>query len=384
MKKKTIGGEIAEISEGPEKNGKTVSKKRNVLGKVFGIAGCVIGALIVFAAAYVIYVFASYHRVGDMKLTAVNRSETVYETGKEYKMVSFNIGFGAYESDFGFFMDGGSEGRAWSLESLKKNMTAIAGFLKNENADIYHIQEIDENATRSYGVDERIYLEDALSDLSYVYAQNWDSPYLWLPFLKPHGSAKTGIMIFAKGALNEPERVELPVETGVMKIIDLDRCYQKTRLAVENGKDLVLYNFHISAYTSDGKVAVDQLLKLFEDFNSEYDKGNYCIAGGDFNKDILGDSSEYFGKPDVEYTWAQPFPEGILDGSKQTMIAPLDKDNPVPTCRNADGPYHEHQLQLTIDGFIISNNITCVSSDVIDTGFAYSDHNPIRMILVLN
>ena len=191
-------------------------------------------------------------------------------------------------------------------------------------------------------------------------------------------------MIFARGESRDSERVDLPVETGVMKIIDLDRCYQKSRLAAADGKDIVLYNFHLSAYSSDGSVSVAQLRKLLDDFNSEYAKGNYCIAAGDFNKDILGDSSLYFGKPDKVYTWAQPIPDGILNDELHTLIAPVDTDHPVATSRNADGPYHERQFQVTIDGFIISKNVTCVSSAVIDTGFAYSDHNPITMTFVLN
>jgi len=384
MKKDKTGGESHEIPEKTVKAGKTVSKKHKILGKVFGIAGCVIGVLVLTVAVYLIYVFASYHRVGDMKLEAVNRSDMVYETGKEYKLVSYNIGFGAYLSDFGFFMDGGSNGRAYSKESVIKDMKDIAELLVGENADIYNIQEIDEYATRSYHVDERVFLEDALPNHSYVYAENWDSPFLWLPLIKPHGAAKTGIMILAKGELRDSERVELPVETGVMKIIDLDRCYQKSRLAAADGKDIVLYNFHLSAYSSDGSVSVAQLRKLLDDFNSEYAKGNYCIAAGDFNKDILGDSSLYFGKPDKVYTWAQPIPDGILNDELHTLIAPIDTDHPVATSRNADGPYHERQFQVTIDGFLISKNVTCVSSAVIDTGFAYSDHNPITMTFVLN
>ena len=51
------------------------------------------------------------------------------ESGTVYTMISYNIGFGAYESDYGFFMDGGTESRAWSKERLTKNLTAISTFL---------------------------------------------------------------------------------------------------------------------------------------------------------------------------------------------------------------------------------------------------------------
>ena len=49
-----------------------------------------------------------------------------------------------------------------------------------------------------------------------------------------------------------------------------------------------------------------------------------------------------------------------------SLIAPLDEGNPVPSCRNADGPYHQGQYVLTVDGFLVSDNVTVTSSDVVD------------------
>lgn len=73
-----------------------------------------------------------------------------------------------------------------------------------------------------------------------------------------------------------------------------------------DGGELVLYNLHLSAYTSDGTIAMEQLKLLLDDMQREYAAGNWCVAGGDFNKDLLGDSAAYFGEADQEYTWAQP------------------------------------------------------------------------------
>ena len=52
----------------------------------------------------------------------------------------------------------------------------------------------------------------------------------------------------------------------------------------------------------------------------------------------------------------------------------------APTTRNADIPYDpEESLCLTIDGFIISDNIELVSYSTVDTQFAWSDHNPVQL-----
>ena len=95
-------------------------------------------------------------------------------------------------------------------------------------------------------------------------------------------------------------------------------------------------------------------------------------------------SGEIFGVTGGENdTWAQPIPEDTFDGFNVSLIAPLDEGNPVPSCRNADGPYHQGQYVLTVDGFLVSDNVTVTSSDVVDLGFAYSDHNPVEMRFVL-
>ena len=343
-------------------------------------------AVVLLAAAYVAYVFISYHRIGNQPLTPVQTPDTApsLSAGEAYTLVSWNIGFGAYEEDYGFFMDGGTESRAWSKERLTANMDAIAGYLKQQDADFYLLQEVDTDATRSYHVDEREPLYAALFDKSSVFCQNYDSPYLLYPLTKPHGASQSGLLTFAPVNIAAANRVELPVEGGFMKLLDLDRCYSVSRIPAEGGKELVLYDLHLSAYTSDGTIATEQLKLLLADMQAEYDAGNWCVAGGDFNKDLLGDSSAYFGAADQEYSWAQPIPEGVFDGYDVQLIAPLDESDPVPSCRNADSAYHAGQYVLTVDGFMVTPNVTVSDSAVLDTGFAYSDHNPVKMTFTLN
>ena len=341
-------------------------------------------ALILLIGAYVAYVFIDYHRIGDQELAAQGEGgATALDTAASYSILSYNIGFGAYEDDYGFFMDGGTESWAWSEERLTENLNHIADFLKGQ-ADFCVVQEVDIDSTRSYHVDEREPLCAAREGDSYVFAQNYDSPFLLYPLMQPHGASRSGLLTFSPVTITSANRVELPVETGVMKLLDLDRCYSVSRIPTNGSKELILYNLHLSAYTSDGTIATQQLKLLLADMQAEYEAGNWCVAGGDFNKDLLGDSSAYFGAADQEYSWAQPIPEGVFDGYDVQLIAPLDESDPVPSCRNADSAYHAGQYVLTVDGFMVTPNVTVSDSAVLDTGFAYSDHNPVKMTFTLN
>ena len=351
--------------------------KRILLTALTVLLLCIIG--------FAVYFFASYYRVEDMLPLEVEGSaaQTEFPVGTERKAVTFNIGFGAYEPDFDFFMDGGHESWAFSEERLQKNLSAITDFLREQDADILLLQEVDENGTRSYHVDERALIGNAMNGYSTVWAQNWDVPFLPYPLYQPHGSNTSGILTFSKACVTSSVRRSLPVEDSLMRLVDLDRCYSVSRIPTENGHELVLYNLHLSAYTSDGTIAVKQLEMILADMEHEYEQGNYVIAGGDFNKDLLGDSEKVFGFSGNNSTWAQPFPTEMLDGTPLCLCAPYDAEAPVPSCRNADSPYHVGQYVLTIDGFLVSDNIDVSYCNVIDTGFTYSDHNPAELHFTL-
>ncbi len=248
--------------------------------KTLRITVIVLAVLLLAAGGYVSYVLLSFHRLGDGALTVQGPAPAALpETERAYTVVSYNIGFGAYEADFGFFMDGGKQSRAWSGERLDANLTRIGGLLREQSADLYLIQEVDIDSTRSYRRDERANLISALPELAFVFCQNYDSPYLFYPLLRPHGASKSGLMTFSAFPIGEAERLELPIESGLRKLLDLDRCYSKSRVALPGRQDLVLYDFHLSAYTADGSISTEQLRQLLADMEGEYARHNYCVAG---------------------------------------------------------------------------------------------------------
>ena len=349
--------------------------------KVLKVALCVLLALVVLAGGYFAYVMLSYHRIGDQELTVRSDTDEKIAAETDYTLVSWNIGFGAYEPDYGFFMDKGTQSWAWSEERLRANIAGIADTLKEYDADLLLLEEVDTNSTRTYHVNELELLQNALTQYpTSAFAQNYDSPFLFYPITQPHGRSRSGIWTASKFAATSASRVSLPVETGLTKLLDLDRCYSVTRLPVENGKELCLYTFHLSAYTSDGKIATEQLELLLNDMQAEYEKGNYAIAGGDFNKDLPeGGSEQYFGVSTEGHNWAQPIKRELFENRPLTLCAPIDEEDPVASCRYADGPIHDGQLRVIVDGFIVSDNVSVAEARVLDDGFAHSDHNPVRL-----
>lgn len=364
-----------------------MANTKNIIKKIFIILLVLIISIVVVVGAYVVYLFADYKRIeDDVSLEVREGSVGVAKVGEEYSALTYNIGFCAYLPDFGFFMDGGTESWAKSKESVLDTLDSVNQLIGGLNPDFIMIEEVDEDATRSYHVNQRKIIEEKFLSYDSTFTKNYDSSFLFYPFLQPHGASLSGMLTLSKYNIDKESAVRksLPIEDSLMKFFDLDRCYSKVRVQVENGKELVIFTAHLSAYTSSGDVATRQIEILTADMQTEFEKGNYVICGGDFNKDLLGNSESIFGKSGAGQTWAQPFPVEYIEGKNLNLVSSLDENNPIPSCRNADGPYSEEQFVLTVDGFIVSDNITVNSCAVVSEGFLYSDHNPVMLKFVLN
>lgn len=63
-----------------------------------------------------------------------------------------------------------------------------------------------------------------------------------------------------------------------------------------------------------------------------------------------------------------------------TLVDSLDHENPVPSNRNANEAWNpETTFRNVLDGFIVSDNIEVISSEIVNLDFIYSDHNPVTM-----
>ncbi len=342
----------------------------------------VLAVIILIVGSYLLYVVLSYHRVEDnLKLDVMGNAEAVAPAGESLTLVTYNIGFGAYSDDYSFFMDGGEHSRAFSKDAVLQNIGGALEAIQKINPDFVLLQEVDVEGTRSYGVDQTKIFADGFKNYDYIFAENYDSPYFLYPFSEPIGANRSGLMTFSRYNIDSALRRSLPIEESLYKYLDLDRAYSVSRIKLENGRELILYNVHLSAYTSDGSISTEQLKMLLADMKAEYEKGNYCLAAGDFNKDMLGDSGEYFIRAEGEnYTWAKPFENELLPEGFKSYTG-----SNVPTCRNADAPFRGDgtDFVLSVDGMLVSDNIEVVLCETVDVGFKYSDHNPVKTELVL-
>ena len=73
-----------------------------VVKRILKIVGIAIAVIVVVLIGYIIYLYASYHRIEDNKKLKVesrieqSKASEKLSTGKEYSALTYNIGFGAY------------------------------------------------------------------------------------------------------------------------------------------------------------------------------------------------------------------------------------------------------------------------------------------------
>ena len=62
------------------------------------------------------------------------------------------------------------------------------------------------------------------------------------------------------------------------------------------------------------------------------------------------------------------------------QLTEQEKNDLWDSARNADMEYVPGETYtVTLDGFIISDNIECTSYEDINTGYSYSDHDPVYL-----
>lgn len=350
----------------------------------------VVGALVALAliiGGYVAYMMLSYSRIPDNQELQINNNQSAQlEVGKSYSAVTFNIGFGAYTADYSFFMDTGSMSdgtptqgsSSWaaSKESVENSINQDVALLKELDPDFMLLQEVDTNSTRSYYVNEVALFQDAFADKGSVEAVNYHSSFLFWPLTQPHGFANSSLLTLTGAQVDSAVRRSYPVADDLSKFTDLDRCFSVTRMNVSGGKQLVLVNSHMSAYDEGGVIRKQQMQMISEFLQQEADADNYVIMGGDFNH-ILFNSEEL-------YTMRQPRPDWIATFDESELPSGFGLVQPenlaqVATCRAADIPYEKGVSYVaTIDGFIVSDNVKATAK-TIDSGFLYSDHNPVQL-----
>ena len=348
-----------------------------MLKKFLKYALVLVGVLAVVFGLYVLFmVITDYKPKEIIPITIENNKKEDINKNLTFSLLTYNIGYAGMDEGRDFFMDGGTHSRSESKVKTLENLKGMENFIKESKTSFIFLQEVDVNATRSYHIDEYEYLKNSLSDYNSSLAINYKSPWVPVPILKPHGKVLGGLVTLSNFKIETSNRYALPgVENWFKQLADLDRCFLESRITLEDGKDLVLVNIHLSAYDKGGLVRKEQLAYFKKYILSEYDKGNYLVIGGDFNHLIPGTDPSLFKTTEAWPEWLQKIPDEFKPEGFQWVA-----DKEVPTTRTDATSYvKDENFLAVIDGFLVSPNVEVKTVKGYPLEFKYTDHNPVKM-----
>ena len=293
--------------------------------------------------------------------------------GQTVRVLTLNTGYGGLDAGEDFFMDGGEGVRPSDAETVRQNMLGIEDLIRGADADFVMLQEVDTDSKRSYGYDQWRQYEFDLADYESRFALNYSCDYVPYPVTEPIGRVHSGVATYSRYDITAATRYRLPCPfSWPVRIANLKRCLLVTRIPIDGSEqELVLVNLHLEAY-DDGEGREAQTAMLLQLLQDEYAKGNYVIAGGDFNQSFPDGTDRYPIASGADWT---PGTLGDLPAGWRYAW-----DSAAPTCRLLNQPYSAGSSGTqfyVIDGFILSPNVEPVSVRTQDAEFAVTDHNPV-------
>jgi len=335
---------------------------------------------IVFCTVLYFIIVLGYSTISEFnpekveQLNVAEHSEKQIYAPTEISLLSWNIGYAGLGKEMDFFYEGGTLVRP-TKDLNAKYLKGIEDFISSVIAvDFLLFQEIDFNSKRSYSTNQYQFIKNILPNHNSVKAYNYKSWFVPIPIFEPMGKVLSGMTTFSKFKAIEAKRFGTPgSHVWPKKLFMLKRCFIYSKYKVFNGKELVVINLHNSAFDDESELRKAELAMLQNLLISEYEKGNYVIAGGDWNQN----------------------PGGYIENSFQNYLSklnwPIEKDYlledwnwasdfSIPTNRGVQFPFDIDKTETTIlDFFVTSPNIKVLEVKTFDLGFENSDHHPVWM-----
>ena len=292
--------------------------------KVLVILCGLAAALVLCVGALLAYLTINEYRPAQTEALELHGAGTQTPApGDTLRVLTLNTGYGALGRDADFFADGGKSVHPKDRATVESNLAGLASILAEAGADVCFLQEVDADSRRSFGIDERALL--AQPEQSWSHALNYSCDFVPYP-LPPIGRVHSGLMLSSVFTPAQSQRLALPCPfSWPVRTANLKRCLLVQRIDMEPDRQLVLIDLHLEAY-DDGSGKTAQLRVLADLCQSEYEKGNYVIAGGDFNSRFPGADPERYPLISTEN-----FTPGTVDMSLFSEDWQIVYDESVPT-----------------------------------------------------
>ncbi len=334
----------------------------------------VIAIILLFASIITYNTITDYHPLQKEKLNISGKGLLNESIDSVVTIFSWNIGYCGLGKDMDFFYDGGRKVRP-AQEDFQKYLNGTLNFLaKYDTVDIFLLQEVDTNAKRTYYTNEANLVNQFLPNYSSVFAKNYDVRFVPFPCYAPMGSVVSGMMTLSKIKPVETFRYPYYINYSWPKnVFLLDRCLIYTKIKMQGGKYMIVLNTHNSAFDDAAELREVEGSIIKSIILDEYERGNYVIVGGDWNRNPPGFDIKKISGNEATRTAGPAFDIDFLPPGWKWVFDPA-----LPTNRDVNDPYSKGKTKTTIiDYFVVSPNLDVIENKTIPTKFEFSDHQPV-------
>jgi endonuclease/exonuclease/phosphatase family metal-dependent hydrolase len=340
------------------------------------IIGLLAGLFLLAFIGLVIFLSVTRYRPAPVEQVEIkgNQGRPVRDN-QVFTFFSWNIGYAGLGREMDFFYEGGKRVKPEHGE-FQKYLNGILEMIRaHDSIDFIFIQEADIHSKRSYYTDESEEIAGVLKDHCFAFARNYDCRYVPVPVFGAMGRVVSGIISFSHYRPDSVTRFDFGTQfSWPQRLVFLNRCFMAMRFRLECGKELIVVNTHNSVFDEKGDLRKKELEKLNDFMSDEYEKGNFVIAGGDWNQNPRGFTSRNIKTGDKVKEIALTFADDIFKGWQFAF------DPGQSTNRDVDMHYRKGITQTTIiDFYVVSPNIKVESVKTISSGFENSDHQPVIM-----
>mgnify|MGYP001965979976 CR=1 FL=1 len=188
---------------------------------------------------------------GIIEIESLESEDKLPTIGDEITVVSWNIHYG-----------GGPTlevGRGQSRSEVVQYLDAIAAHIREWDADIVALQEVDRGAIRTYDIDQLMWLAEATGLKHAAWTPTWDANWVPHPGLHPSeqiGRVYSGQAILSRFPITSAQHIRLPQPTSTGKLYNLfylHRHLTDSSIALGADRTLRLVNAHLEAFDSENR-----------------------------------------------------------------------------------------------------------------------------------
>ena len=212
------------------------------------MAGSVTGLL----AGFVGFAGGSIPSGGEIVSTSRTDTPTLGK-GDSLTVVSWNIHYGGGPTL--------ERGRGQTRAEVVKYLDEIAAYIRDWDADIVALQEVDREAIRSYDIDQLRWLQEATGLEHAAWTPTWDARWVPHPGLSPSkqiGRVLSGQVVLSRFPLEGDEHIRLPQPESNDAIYNrfyLHRHLTDVTAAISPDIRLQIVNAHLEAFDATNRLA---------------------------------------------------------------------------------------------------------------------------------